>query len=647
LALLAVIAVSVVLAAAWALYVPMFQAPDESDHFEYVVADFAAGRLVGGGEFNLQIPAGRPVPDPAYLERATGFLVIAGHPAIKAPLGYGSLAFFQKLDAGQRRNPTMRDLLQARLLRERQPVGYYGIVAGWLGLASLVTRSPSALFFAARLFSTVLLIPTLLLVYAIARQIGLRREIALAMTAITGLLPLTSFVFSYVQPDALSAPLVLAALYASMRWWRQSRSVAWPTIVGLAMAFLLVTKTEYWEVTAIAIAVSAVTLQLSKGTRDLGRFGFSVLVGTVPSITFWAIETHIYSGAPPSAVWPASNPGIANQIALHTARAAGLLPLLDFAVVSTLNSLVILFLGIPSMTFWTLFGWEDAALQFGTPFITSLVAILIMAATVLVLYLGCRRIVNTTSRLARVARLRSPTLALKVIGHNSPVNAYLLLTASVIALEVASNTTYSPQGRYWIPLLLPFLVFVTVLAPRAIRGARLRRVLVAALLGGIAAFAIVGAAVALPSLHARYYEAGQTVPLTSPLAQSSQPGVYGFALVPADITGEGPIILTSAGNSARVQAGDELGVAGWAADPRTGRKAEAVVISIDGVDRIQAPYGGSVILPAMHGLAPDSSGFDAVLSTAGLAPGKHSIAIRVISAGVEFAPNQTLRFTIT
>ena len=91
LAAAAAIAASVLLAAAWAFVVPIFQAPDEPAHFDYAMSILRAGRLV-------RVTDGPEVwiatKDVQYLLHATDFDRVAWHSTMREPADYGTREYF-------------------------------------------------------------------------------------------------------------------------------------------------------------------------------------------------------------------------------------------------------------------------------------------------------------------------------------------------------------------------------------------------------------------------------------------------------------------------------------------------------------------------------------------------------------------------
>src|ERR1700682_5032144 len=167
----AVVVASAAVALAWVFFVPIFEAPDETVHFEYSTALYSAGGLVAPRDAaRLTIPAGRTVPDPTYLEDRSAVAVIAEKPDVKAPAGYGTGAYYDYVDRNLQRVETAVQLFNPPLLRY-YPFGYYLLDAAVMGVASLFTASPVALFFAARSLSVALLMLSLVFTYLVLRRL--------------------------------------------------------------------------------------------------------------------------------------------------------------------------------------------------------------------------------------------------------------------------------------------------------------------------------------------------------------------------------------------------------------------------------------------------------------------------------------------
>ena len=157
----AIVALGTLLALCWALFVPILQDPDESPHIDYAFSILTGQRLI--------LSSGRAIstdvhPYTRYLEAVTGFRGMRYSSYGRVPRGYGTRAYFARIDAGAPRvTPASSDSRPLPLYARAYPFGFYALEAavmaltGWFYPASLVSQ-----FFAARFFCVALLVPTLL-----------------------------------------------------------------------------------------------------------------------------------------------------------------------------------------------------------------------------------------------------------------------------------------------------------------------------------------------------------------------------------------------------------------------------------------------------------------------------------------------------
>src|SRR6202521_1878762 len=284
----AVVVASAVVALAWVFFVPIFEAPDETVHFEYSTALYSAGGLVAPRDAaRLTVPAGRTVPDPKYLEDQSAVAVIAEKPDVKAPAGYGSATYYDSVDRNLRPVETTAQLFDPPLLRY-YPFGYYLLDAAVMGVTSLFTSSPVALFFAARSLSVALLALSLVFTYLILRRLRCGFALSLALTAVVGLFPMTSMVASSVQSDNLSFTLVAAALLSALELRTRLHHRAWTAILGLALGALLVTKLHYFAIVAVAVVAMLVTQRIDQ--KDARGWRLEVLLLVLPAVVLEAVQ---------------------------------------------------------------------------------------------------------------------------------------------------------------------------------------------------------------------------------------------------------------------------------------------------------------------------------------------------------------------
>ncbi|HVN68600.1 MAG TPA: DUF2142 domain-containing protein, partial [Candidatus Binatia bacterium] len=215
------------LSATWALTVPIFQATDEAAHFDYAMTIFSAGRLIATpGRTTAWIAS----PYTRYLLGATDYFRLAFHSSMRVPAGYGTLAYYRRIDAGA---PSLtaaaNDGGPISFIAPAYPFGFYALEALWMKLAAALTHSLVATFFAARLLCVLLMMIGLYFSYRTALNVGISPWLCVALVAIAGFFPLTTLVSSYVQPDNLAFALVAASLFLSTQL-RRSRRPALTTL---------------------------------------------------------------------------------------------------------------------------------------------------------------------------------------------------------------------------------------------------------------------------------------------------------------------------------------------------------------------------------------------------------------------------------
>ena len=610
-----VVFVSAAVALAWVFYVPILEAPDETVHFEYSTALYAGGGLVAPRDVAHQtIPAGRAVPDPVYLENQSAVAVIAEKPDLKAPAGYGSAAYYGAVDQGARTNPPPSRVLDPPLLRY-YPFGYYLLDAAFMGAASLFTSSPVALFFAARTLSAALLIPSLLFTYLLFRRLRCGRELALTLTAVAGLFPMTSMMASSVQSDNLSFTLATLSLLAALEVRVKPDRAGWVAVLGASLGALLVTKVHFFAIVTVAVMAMLLSQRIDQRTwphwrRDVALLG-------APAIALEAVQVWTQWGAP-----ALISPGqLGNVQDFRTALTAGPAALASYGVHLLTFSFLDHSFGREFGSFWGVFGWVDTPLILGNADLTHVIWLLIAGISILLLFCTLARLVSLAWRIFRVARRGRPRRALSIAFSNPVAISYFLLALFLFTVEGYPGI----QGRYYFAFL-PAVFWVGLkYAPRALPG-KFGPALFRMQLVGLVAYTAAGAVFAFPTLTDRYYAHGRelvAVSLTA-LADDATPGRYEITHVrlPEAMLGVGALPT------------GRVGVAGWAVDLVAGAPARTVFLYVDGQPFQQAVYGddSAAAVTALGSNRYARCGFDAILDTTRLTPGLHELTVRVVSA---------------
>ncbi len=626
-----IVVVSVAVALAWVFYVPMFEAPDETVHFEYSAALYSGGGLVAPRDVShMTLPAGRTIPYPTYLEGQSGVAVITEKPDVKAPAGYGSSTYYATVDSNLHSIETTSQLLDPPLLRY-YPFGYYLLDAGAMGATSLFTNSPTSLFFAARSLSAGLLALSLLLTYLLLRRLGSGRALALTLTAVIGLFPMTTMLSASVQSDTLSFTLATAALLAALELRRHPYDLRWTAVLGVALGLLLVTKVHYFAIVGAAVLAMLVTQRIDM--RDARRWPVQAGLLVVPSIVLEAVQVWTQWGSPP--LIAAGQLG--NVSDFRAALAGGPAAIAGYAGKIVTFTFLDHTFGREFGSFWGAFGWVDTPLVLGSPAVTAVVWLLIAGLSIALLGCTLVRFGQVGFRLLRVARRGRPTRALRMAFSNPVAISYFVLAVFLLSVEGYPGI----QGRYYLPLLPGVFWVALKYAPRVLPG-KFGPALFRMQVAGLVLYTAAGAIFAFPTLTARYYANGRDlVPVArETLAADPQPGRYQVTQVrlPEATLGVG-----------RLQP-DRIAVVGWAIDGTAASPAKTVFIDVDGQPFQEAVYGDDSPL-AVSGLGTtrySRCGFDAILDATTLALGSHQLTVRVVSAdGLRlYAPGPPIEFQV-
>lgn len=631
LALAAVIACSLALALLWLVKVPFFGEPDENSHADYSFTIFSSGGLVR--TLNRR-PATNVHPMVRYLEEAGGFRAMRYSPDGRAPAGYGTRSYFRRVDAGAPDVP--RDFLEhdgGRIPYVAQGYGYlyYLLDASAIALAALLGHGSATLeFLAARGLGLVLLTFSLLLSYGTLRELRYRRIPALLLTATIGLFPLTSWVSAYVQPDNLSFTAVSLVLYLSVRLRREANGLRAALWLGLALALLALTKSQYFVVAALP-AILDRTLRFSVKKPSAGAWAAFACILLGPTAAAGLSSLAITYGAGHQvAAFVAANGNPIGGAARH-----GVGALVLYLARSATSALTAFFVsGFTFYSYWGAFGWIRTAVDFGaaTDFVFDALSVGSSIVAGMVVF---RTTVRIWPRLRRVGERRGGLAALRLLASDVPLNAYALFVPVMLAVSVSTRGQMGDDGRYWLPFIVPALLCATRYAPQALP--RFARVPVAGALGGLLFAYSVTCAVLTPHwLEQRFYAAPSNAVADETLWHVQRFGDFDKA-------------ATDAGTATFAE-GAVVPVEGVAVDSRSGLPAIGVEILVDGKPRAQARTGIERPEAAddLHDDALLSAGFAAVVDMHGLAPGSHRLrlAIRERSRPEPYLASNAINFEI-
>jgi hypothetical protein len=607
------------LSSVWVFLVPIFQAPDEPAHFDYAISIYSAHRLV-------RLSDGTPdwivSPYTKYLMRASDFERIAWHSSMRASVGYGSKAYFARVDAGA---PSLRPALppdgRISYIVPSYPFGFYALEAVWMHAISDFTSSLVNIFFAARLLCVFLMMVGLYFNYRTAINLSVPPWTSVALTAAVGFFPLTSLVSSYVQPDNLAYTLVSATLFFATELVPSTFRLTTVVCLGLSLGLLAITKYQFFLSAAAPVlllfAARLYTTRYSAGQRIAA---LAAVVGptlALLAIQYWAVDhsNHAIASAAPTDM---------NLSYAHSLIALGPAEGLRHAVAGGVAAFHDCFVsGGCAATFWQVAGWVDtpivilnAAIQ---PWIRAVISLTTIAVFVILGYCTVRNAL----RLLWIATRRHARAALNIALSDAVFNGYFCFVAIMLALYVVTDNAFGAEGRQWYPYIFPaFLCFVWY-APRALR--KEHRHVSAVLAGALLVYVIAASGYALADVRQRYY--GPTLPgyvATRPAPTQILPRNAGvlFPVVSAEYhvkTRDLPFAFSR---------GARLLIAGMSILPEAGVVPSRVAVIVDShlpVPVLAAQYLFPVA-EAMHSVNDGYSAFYATMQTVHLAEGAHTVA---------------------
>lgn len=478
----AIISASVLMSGYRVFTVPILQGPDEDSHLDYAFSLYSAGSLMRAAEppssgWNTHHRAVHYDWErishlyTLHLSTFTNMHRIRELEVIKVSPDYGTPEYYARLDETAPRGPALSEGLTTKdnpWLLSGYPFLYYSLVAVWLKAVSLFTTSLTTLFFAARLLSVVFLVGSLILFYAILRESKLAENMALSLTGVFGLHPLTYNVASCIQPDNLSLLMVLACSYVGLL---ATRSMAiWIRIVlALLLGALIVTKYQFYLFTVVPWMTMLLLYR---------RITFmSAVLMTLPAVFAYSLELWI--------LW-----GEFYVLGDHVSRSSDIFCGLIDSAVDFWGG------GGAYRSYWsTTYGWSRI------PKIQKVILQLVVIACAIgaVVYL-----VKCGWTILRVIRRRS-WLALRLLTATPFILSYLLFVPFMMSLFAYTNNGFYAQGRHFFPFIPASLLFNIQLVPKLWRSRQTRGRVRKALLGGMAVYCLIATYQSIEALHYRYY----------------------------------------------------------------------------------------------------------------------------------------------
>jgi len=485
----------------WVFVVPIFQAPDEDLHFDYAMSIYAAGRLIRAGELPVALwtrtspTAPNTHPLTHHLAVRSGAARMRSVIAEKVPPGYGSHAFYRHVnetmppDEPQLRNPW---------LVTEYPFGYYGLTAAWLRLVSLWRSEPVTLIFAARALSVLMLALSMSIAYAYLRRIGGGVVRSMAIVAIAGFFPFTTFVGSYVQPENLALLMTMLACYVARiaRDALRDGTAAIPLLgAGVALAGLFVTKYHFFLVVFVTV-MPMLLFETAIRSRESSKWARAVALLIVPLFVTGAIQLSIHQAH--KETWLQRERALDRVFHSTHWPTLGATRFFD-AVVNYFGG------GNTFRGFWGIFGWNDTPLIIGSPALDAVIRPMLLAGSFAVLALIGARLFQVGRRLIRIARKRRAD-AVRVALSNPLANSHFVFVGFMLVVYVwMGNRFLHAAARNWFPFVVSIFWLACEYAPHALRSRRRRRLLSNAILLVVLTYSLVGAWYAIPEIRARFY----------------------------------------------------------------------------------------------------------------------------------------------
>lgn len=483
--LLAIISLAVGLSTYRVFQVPILQCPDEDTHFDYAIAIFSNGGLLQASKAPHSGWHTKSVAAyydwerishilTLHLSTFTNMLELRVSEANKVSADYGTAEYFARLDAAAPKVPMAQSLVTPAdnpWILAAYPFGYYSAVALVIKAVSLWSDSLVMWFFAARLFSVVLLAGSIVALYGFVRELKFRAVTALTITAGFATLPIANYIGSCIQPDNLGLFAVLITTFFGFRILRVPTPWAYLGF-ALSLSLLASTKNQFF-------LFAAPPLLLALWVRRRLTF-WSGLLLMIP--TACAIAGHLWvtSGAPVF-------------LSDHIQRSSNWL-------LSGLNALRDFWLGGGAFrSFWsTSYAYVSLPLLVKAPLL-----ILSPAMVVLALWFYWR----SFSFAVRLWRNESPNRALRFITANPALTAHASFSGFMVLLYTYTDNGFYAQGRHFLPFVPAGILLVLIYLPRLIPWRQWRRPASVILIAGLFVYNATASLHMIRATQARYYVA--------------------------------------------------------------------------------------------------------------------------------------------
>lgn len=398
------------MAALWSVVVPLGEAPDEPEHFAYVIA------VMEGHLPTLTMPTTREAfqPPMAYLVAA----------AVARPFSPPDPARLS-INPAASLDPS-RPLTGAFKARFTHPTNQDFPWSGWVRLWHML-----------RLVSAAWLALAALMAYLTARQLFPRSPALWPMiAAATALLPQQVFMGMTISNDPAVLGLAATSVWFIVATWRRLPSLSWAIVGGVLAGMLMLTKLSLLPF-ALLLVASPLVLQ-----PRWGRSGVSVVVAFVIWAP-WAYRLWDHTGDPT---------GLRANLTLHpTLRPpADLTPDYWHAVFST-----------TSASLWGRFGWMNISQPFPIDGRATAMVVALLSVGILVGFLRRDRVVWTALAGFIIVTVGAWTQFVASVG-DSAAQGRLLMACALPAALLAALPFAGPLER--LPAWTGWLGVVAVVA---------------------------------------------------------------------------------------------------------------------------------------------------------------------------------------
>ncbi len=278
--LAALILVVAIFGVTWALIVPPWQSPDETTHFAYAQSLATRFALPGDKHRPLGVSSDEALADAAVGASGLAFDVRQDRPNWSARDS-------ARYRAEARQHPSQSDGGGPNAEAANPPLFYlYSDLAYW------ASGSDNAFgrLYAMRLWGVPLLLTNVVAAWLLAGEVfGRRRPAQFICAAVSGLVPMQTFISVAISPDALMVPLWTVALWLGARVIKrgaQTGDAAW--LCAVTAAAILTKATSYALVPAAlaALALGWRGRTAAQGRRD-GRSLLAALSALIVPVFAW------------------------------------------------------------------------------------------------------------------------------------------------------------------------------------------------------------------------------------------------------------------------------------------------------------------------------------------------------------------------